>query len=595
VFIPTSFISGITGQLIKQFALTIAASTIISGCVSLTLTPALCALFLKPMAPSKFFLFVWFNKGFAWVARVYDKAMHFLLSRVGLTLVIFAICAGFALWRYTKLPTSFLPTEDQGYFMVMVQLPNAATTDRTAAVLQQVGDMLKQMPEVKTYVSIAGFSMMGGSGSSGGMLWVMLNDWSQRKGKDQSAMAIVKKLNEEAYVAVPEATVYAVNPSAIPGLGSSGGLTLELLDRNNYGADAMYHAYQQVLDNVKSAPAIASLNSFYSPDVPQYLLKIDRDKVRMLGLTYDQVASTIAYYLGTAYVNDFIDFGRVYQVVLGGSADSRATIDDVLKLSVTNANGDQVPLSAFVSYEFQTAPASISRYNLYSSAEINVNVADGASSGTAIQQMEDLVKSTLGTSYSYAWTSTAFQELQSSSSMGMIFLLAFLMVFLVLAAQYESWTSPIAVILSVPFAILGVVIGCTCWGLSVSVYTEIGLILLIALSAKNAILIVDFARQNRMTGLSIRDAALAGGNVRLRPILMTSLAFVFGVMPLMFATGAGAESRISLGVAVVFGMAVNGIFGTLFVPNFYEAMQWIEENVLQKSKWNRIKAGFKKQ
>ena len=593
VFIPTSFISGITGQLIKQFALTIAASTIISGCVSLTLTPALCALFLKPTEPSKFFLFVWFNKAFAWFSGIYDKAMRFLLRYVWATLAIFFLFAGFALWRFTKLPTSFLPTEDQGYFMVMVQLPNGASLDRTAAALNQVGGMIKQMPEVKTYVSIAGFSMMGGSGSSGGMLWVMLKDWSERKGKDQSAMAIVKKLNEEAYVAVPEATVYAVNPSAIPGLGSSGGLTLELLDRNNYGADAMYQAYQQLAENVKKAPAIASLNSFYSPDVPQYLLKIDRDKVRMLGLTYDQVATTIAYYLGTAYVNDFIDFGRVYQVVLGGSTTSRATIDDVLKLSVTNSNGDQVPLSAFVSYEYQTAPASISRYNLYTSAEVNVNIADGASSGTAIQQMEDLVKSTLGTSYGYEWTSTAYQELQSGSSMSTIFILAFLMVFLVLAAQYESWTNPIAVILSVPFAVLGIVIGCSLWGLSVSIYTEIGLILLIALSAKNAILIVAFARDNRMAGMPLRDAALAGGNVRLRPIMMTSLAFVFGVMPLMFATGAGAESRISLGVAVVFGMAVNGLFGTLFVPNFFEAMQWIEENVLQKSKWNRLKAGFK--
>ena len=251
-----------------------------------------------------------------------------------------------------------------------------------------------------------------------------------------------------------------------------------------------------------------------------------------------------------------------------------------------------VPLSAFITFEYQTAPISIERYNLYSSASINLNVAEDASSGQAIIATEDLVNKTLGNSFGYQWTDTAYQEIQSGSSMSTIFALAFLIVFLVLAAQYESWTNPLAVLLSVPFAIFGIVIGCKLWNLPVSVYTQIGLILLIALSAKNAILIVAFARNNRMTGMSIRDAALTGGNVRLRPILMTSLAFVFGVMPLMFATGAGASSRVSLGVAVVFGMAVNGIFGTLFVPNFYEIAQKTEENVLQRSKWNRLKKQF---
>ena len=593
VFIPTSFISGITGELIKQFALTIAASTIISGFVSLTLTPALCALFLKVEAPSKFILFRWFNTGYEKVRVIYNNSMVYLLKHVWIAMSIFIVCAGWALWRYTKLPTTFIPTEDQGYFMIMVQLPNAASTDRTAAVLQEVGDkLLKEMPEVKTYLTVAGFSMMGGGSSNSGMVWVVLKDWAERKGKESTAMALVEKVNQQAYIAIPQATVYAVNPPAIPGLGSSGGLTLELQDRNNYGADAMYQAYMALLDNVKEEPAIMSLNSFYSPDVPQYLLKIDRDKLRILGLTYDQVAHTLAYYLGTAYVNDFIDFGRVYQVVLGGATSSRATISDVLGVSIANSQGQMVPLSSFITYEYQTAPASISRYNLYTSAEINVNVADGASSGQAITQMEDLVKKELGNSYGYQWTSTAYQELQSGSSMGSIFLLAFLVVFLVLAAQYESWTNPIAVILSVPFAVLGIVIGCSLWGLPVSVYTQIGLILLIALSAKNSILIVAFARQNRERGVPLRTASLDGGNVRLRPILMTSLAFVFGVMPLMFASGAGAESRISLGVAVVFGMAINGIFGTLFVPNFYELMQSLEENVLQKSKWTKLKAKF---
>ncbi|MEG1615544.1 MAG: efflux RND transporter permease subunit [Bacteroidales bacterium] len=593
VFVPTSFIPGITGELIKQFALTIAASTIISGFVSLTLTPALCALFLKVEPPSKFFLFRWFNTGYEKVRVVYDKAMTYLLSHVYIAMGIFVVAAGLALWKYTKLPTTFLPTEDQGYFMVMVQLPNAASLERTQEVLLDISNkMIKTMPEVEMYNTIAGFSMMGGGGSNSGTIWVILKNWSERKGKGSSAMALVQKINEEAYMGVPEATVYAMSPPSIPGLGSVGGLTLELQDRNNLGTQALYEAYLTLLNTAKEEPAVASLNSFYNPDVPQYLVNIDRDKIRMMGLTYQQVASTMAYYLGTAYVNDYVDFGRVYQVTLGGESSSRATVEDILKLSIENNKGEMVPLSSFVSFDYQTAPSSISRYNLYSSAQVNINVASDASSGTAMKQMESLINKQLGTNYGYQWTGTAYQEMQSGSSMGMIFLLAFLVVFLVLAAQYESWTSPIAVILSVPFAVLGIVLGCLAWGLPVSVYTQIGLILLIALSAKNSILIVAFARQNRMMGVPVRQASLDGGNVRLRPILMTSLAFVFGVMPLMFASGAGAESRISLGVAVVFGMAINGIFGTLFVPNFYELMQNIEENVLQKSKWNRLKAKF---
>jgi Cation/multidrug efflux pump len=594
VFVPTSFISGITGELIKQFALTIAASTIISGFVSLTLTPALCALFLKVEPPSKFFLFEWFNKGYDKFKNFYDRAMKYLLAHVYIAMGSFVILAALSLWKYSKLPTTFLPTEDQGYFMIMVQLPNASSIERTAVVLQQVGDQfLKKMPEVKAYLTIAGFSMMGGGGSNSGMIWVVLKNWNERKGKDQTAMSIVNRINREAYVAVPQATVYAVNPPAIPGLGNSGGLTVELEDIGSLGTQALYEAYLSLLENVKTEPSILSINSFYSPDVPQYMLNIDRDKIRLLGLTYQQVASTLSYYLGTAYVNDYYEFGRVYHVVLGGATNSRATIEDILKVSILNSNNEMVPLSAFLTFESQTAPASISRYNLYTAASIDVNVATNSSSGEAISSMEELINQQLGTNYGFQWTGTAYQEKQSGSSMGIIFVLAFLVVFLVLAAQYESWTSPIAVILSVPFAVMGIVLGCVLWGIPVSVYTQIGLILLIALSAKNSILIVAFARQNRLEGESLRQASLDGGNVRLRPILMTSLAFVFGVMPLMFASGAGAESRISLGVAVVFGMAVNGLLGTMFVPNFYEEMQWLEENVLQRSKWNRLKSQFK--
>ena len=277
VFIPTSFIPGITGQLIKQFALTIAASTIISGFVSITLTPALCALFLQKMEPSKFFLFRWFNVGYEKVRVFYDKAMKYLLSHVYIAMGIFVILSGLALYKYTKLPTTFIPTEDQGYFLVMVQLPDGASVERTDAVINQIcKDYINTMPEVKDYNTIAGYSSMGGTQSNSGMIWVILKNWSERKGKDQSAMALVKRINEEAYMGVPQATVYAIDPPAIPGLGTTGGLTFELQDINNYGPQALYQAYLSLQESVKSEPSIASLNTFYSPDVPQYLVKIDR-------------------------------------------------------------------------------------------------------------------------------------------------------------------------------------------------------------------------------------------------------------------------------------------------------------------------------
>ena len=593
VFVPTSFISGITGQLIKQFALTIAASTIISGFVSITLTPALCALFLKLEPPSKFILFKLFNKGFDKVKMIYDKTMSFLLSHVWMAFAIFIIVCGLGLLKFTKLPTTFIPTEDQGYCMAVVQLPNAATLDRTEEVLKKVADLyLKDNPIVDTYSIISGYSMMSGSGGNEGTIWIILKNWSERTKKGQSAMDLVKKINEEAYFAVPEAVVYAMNPPAIPGLGSSSGLTLELQDINNYGYFQLYEAYEELVKNINEAPSLLNINSFYNPNVPQYYINIDREKVRMLGLTFSQVAKTLSYYLGSSYVNDYIDFGRVYQVIMAGSGISRATIEDIKRISITNSNGEMVPLSSVLSFEYQMAPSIIDRYNLYTSAQLNIDIKEGSSSGTAIKQTEDLVFKTLGKNFGYSWTDTAYQEIQSGSSMATVLILAFFMIILVLAAQYESWTNPFAVILSVGFAILGITIGCLVWKLPISIYSQIGLILLIALSAKNAILIIAFARDNRFTGMSIRESALQAGNVRLRPILMTSLAFVFGVSPLMFATGAGAESRISLGVAVVFGMAVNGIFGTLFIPNFFELMQKIEENFLQKPKWNRLKKGF---
>lgn len=582
VFIPTAFISGISGQLYKQFALTIAASTVLSGINSLTLTPALCALFLQANKESKFFLFKGFNFGFGKITDFYVRMVRGFLHHPALTLLAYGGITVLALWLFMRWPTTFIPEEDDGYFIVAIQLPPASSLGRTEAVGKQVNEILNHFPEIETYVGISGFSIMGGGEQSNtGTFFVVLKNWKERKGKEHTAQAIVTRFNEMAY-GIQAAQVFAMVPPAIPGLGASGGLQLQLEDKNNLGPTEMQHAVDALLVNYHSHPALLSLSCMYQANVPQYALNIDRDKVQLMGLQLDAVFRTLSYYMGSSYVNDYIEYGRIYQVKMEANNQSQQVINDVLKLSVENQSGKMVPFASFTTIEEQLGLDQISRYNMYSTAAITCMVAPGYSSGEGIKAMEALVEEQLGDTFGYEWTSVAYQENKSGSSTSLIFIMALVVAVLVLAAQYESWTSPVAVIMGLPIALLGAIIGCLVMGIPVSVYTQIGIVLLIALSAKNGILIVEFARDYRAEGNPIKEAALEAGRIRLRPILMTSFAFVFGVMPLLFATGAGAESRISLGTAVVFGMGMNALFATLFIPNFYAFMQTIQERWLDK-------------
>ena len=497
VFIPTTFISGISGQLYKQFALTIAAATVLSGFNSLTLTPA-------------------------------------------------------------------------------------SSLNRTEAVGKQIDKILDSYPEVKTYIGVNGFSIMGGGElSNAGTYFVILKNWNERKGKKHTASAVVNRFNREAY-GIQEAQIFAMVPPAIPGLGASGGLQLQLEDRKNLGPTEMRHAIETLQATYRSKPQLLSLSSMYQANVPQYNLEIDRDKVQLLGLQLNQVFSTLSYYMGAAYVNDFVEFGRIYQVKIEANDQAQKVIDDVLHLSLENNSGKMVPFSAFTEVKEQLGLDQINLYNMYKSASITCIANPKYSSGEAIQAMEELVQEQLGNNFGYEWTSVAYQETKAGSTTMLVFAMALLVAFLVLSAQYESWTSPIAAIMGLPIALLGAILGCFVMGVPVSIYTQIGIILLIALSAKNGILIVEFARDYHKAGNPIRESALEAGHVRLRPILMTSFAFVLGVMPLLFATGAGAGSRLSLGAAVVFGMAINTIFATMFIPSFYELLQLFQEKVLDK-------------
>ena len=584
VFIPTTTIGGISGELYKQFALTIATATLLSGFNSLTLTPALSALLLRPTKKGKEgWFFHLFNKAYDAVQRVYDRCVAFLLRHAWIAATSFAAMVALAIYLFSVQPTTFIPDEDDGYFIVSVQLPPASSLSRTEAVAAKVENIISSYPEVKTNISISGFSIMNnGRQSNAASVFVVLKDWSLRKKKSESAAAIVDRFNKQAYVEIEEAQCFAFVPPAIPGIGNVGGLQFQIEDRKALGLAEMQKATDALTGSYTTQKAIASMNSSFEADVPQYRLNIDRDKAISMGLDIGNVLYTLSYYMGSLYVNDFVLLGRIWQVKMSASERNQKLIESIMQLSLANDKGEMVPFSSFVTTDEILGSDQLIRYNMYNSATLTANSAPGYSSGEVMKDVAQLFKAQLGDEFGYEWTGVAYQEQKAGKNTALILGLALLVAFLVLAAQYESWTSPVAAIMGVPIALLGAIVGCWIAGIPVSIYTEIGIVLLIALSAKNGILIVEFARDYRKAGNDIRHSAAEAGHVRLRPILMTSLAFVLGVMPLLFADGAGAGARLSLGAAVVFGMLLNTVVATLYIPNWYEWMQSLEERFRKK-------------
>ena len=579
VFIPTTMIGGISGELYKQFALTIATATLLSGFNSLTLTPALSAILLRPTNSGKrggFFRM--FDKGYSTVQRVYDRCVEFLLKKAWIAASTFAVLTLLAILLFSNHATTFIPDEDDGYFIVSIQMPPASSLNRTEAVASRVENIISSYPEVKTNISISGFSILNsGRQSNAASVFVVLKDWSERKSKEESAAAVVERFNRQAYAEIEEAQCFAFVPPAIPGIGNVGGLQMQLEDRKALGAVEMQKAVDALVADYGKESAISTMNSAYEADVPQYYINIDREKAISMGLDIGNVLSTLSYYMGAMYVNDFVLLGRIWQVKMAAGEQSQKLIKDVMQLSLANSSGEMVPFSSFITTDEVLGSDQLVRYNMYNSATITANTAEGYSSGEVMKEVEELFKAQLGEEFGYEWTGVAYQEQTAGKNTVVILAIALLVAYLVLAAQYESWTSPVAAIMGVPVALLGAILGCVIAGIPVSIYTEIGIVLLVALSAKNGILIVEFARDFRAAGNDIRHSAAEAGHVRLRPILMTSLAFVIGVMPLLFADGAGAGARLSLGAAVVFGMLLNTIVATLYIPNWYEWMQRLEE------------------
>jgi hydrophobe/amphiphile efflux-1 (HAE1) family protein len=586
VFIPTAFISGLTGQFYKQFAITIAISTIISTFNSLTLSPALSALLLKDHGAPKDALtrgidrtFGWFfrpfNRFFAWASHTYSSGVARLLRLSVVALLVYAGLLGTTGILFKSIPSGFIPTQDKQYLVAFAQLPAAASLDRTDAVIRRMGEIALRHPGVESAVSFPGLSINGFTNApNAGIVFVTLKPFEERTGKALSGGAIAQQLQAE-YASIQEAYVAIFPPPPVMGLGSIGGFKLYIEDRGDHGLDALYAATQTLVAKSYQTPGLAGIFSSFTVNTPQLDAQVDRVKAKVMGVPLQNVFETMQINLGSLYVNDFNRFGRTYQVIAQADADFRQHPEDILRLKTRNQSGALVQLGTIVSVKETYGPDDVMRYNGYPAADINGAPAAGFSSGQAEALMEKLAADNLPKGMVLDWTELTFQKIIAGNTGLYVFPLSILLVFLVLAAQYESFRLPFAVILVVPMALFSALLGLWLTRGENNVFTQIGLIVLIGLAAKNAILIVEFAVKRREMGESITAAALDAAQLRLRPILMTSIAFIAGVFPLVVSTGAGAEMRRAMGIAVFAGMIGVTFFSLFLTPVFYSVLERI--------------------
>ncbi len=480
-------------------------------------------------------------------------------------------------WGVTKLPTGFLPTEDLGYAIGMVQLPDATSFERSDLVADSVYQKLSKIDGIEDVITVPGFPVMDGSASSSSIaLWIIFEDLGERNARGRQLSVLMKDINV-TLSKIREGVAFAFVPPAISGLGNAGGFDIKIEDRANLGLETLAAALETVSNTAKSQSAIASARTTFRVNVPQYFIQVNRDKVKQLDIKINDVYSTLQTFLGGSYVNDFNDFGRTYQVKVQAQADSRAKVEDVGKLHVKNGRGQMIPLSTLIDIKSSFGPQLINRYNMYPSSSVTGDVGAGFSSGDAMIVMERVSKTTLPDGMGFEWTGMSYQEKVASSGVVIIFILSALFGYLFLCAQYESWLLSLAVVMSVPLALLGTVLGVLISGMDLNMYTQIGIVLLIGLAAKTAILIVEYARDLRKEGTDIDEAASTAAKLQFRAVLMTAVSFVFGTYPLLVASGTGAASRRSLGVAVFWGMIAGTIFTVLFVPAFFSVLQKFSE------------------
>lgn len=589
VFVPLAFISGLTGQFYRQFAVTIAISTVISAFNSLTLSPALAALLLREHGAPKDALtrgmdrvfgglFRRFNSAFQRSGNAYGGGVRNVLKHKGAMLAVYAVLAIATIGLFKAVPSGFVPAQDKQYLIGFAQLPDGATLDRTDAVIRRMGEIAQKNPNVEGTLAFPGLSINGFTNSSNsGIVFAMLKPFEERKGADQTGNAVAGQLNQ-AFAGIQDAFIVMFPPPPVQGLGTTGGFKLQLEDRGSLGYEAMDKAVQAFMAKAYQTPELAGMFTSWQINVPQLYADIDRTRARQLGVAVTDVFDTMSTYLGSVYVNDFNKFGRTYSVRVQADAAFRARPEDIGALKVRSSSGEMIPLSALMNVRSSYGPERAQRYNGYLTADINGGPAPGYSSGQAQDAITRIAAETLPAGIAYEWTELTYQEILAGNSAAWVFPLALLLVFLVLAAQYESLTLPLSIILIVPMGIFAAMTGVWLAGGENNVFTQIGLMVLVGLSAKNAILIVEFARELEFAGRTPVQAAIEASRLRLRPILMTSLAFVMGVLPLVLASGAGSEMRQAMGIAVFSGMIGVTAFGLFLTPVFYVALRRLAGN-----------------
>ncbi len=575
VFVPVGFMPGITGELYKQFSVTISVAVIISSINALTLSPALCVSLLGRGGNHTIRWLRPFERLITIGTRGYDGLITRLLRKGTLAAValVAVLLASAGLFR--AVPSAFVPPEDQGFLFVDVQLPDAASFERTDAVLEQVTNIVLEDPAVTDFITVSGFSLLGGANSNSGMGIVVLKDWEERTEDSLGLAQIVPRLSSQLWT-LAQAQVMVFNPPAIPGIGTSTGFDFRLQDNIGRGVDELSQVMNGLIFEANQHPSLSRVYSTYRANIPQYLLQVDRNRAKAMGIGLSDIFSTLQTQLGSLYVNDFTRFGRNYRVLLQAEGSFRQKPEDLTHYYVRNQQGDMVPLTTLASLEPVLGPSTIERFNLKRAVTISGEPATGFASSDALEAMETLSKK-LPQGYEFSWAGQSLQEIQAGSLVTVIFLLAIILVYLFLVAQYESWSLPLAVIGAVPLAMFGAMGGLWLFGLANNIYAQVGLVLLIGLSTKTAILIVEFAVQLRQSGMSTPEAARQAAVLRFRAVLMTAFSFVLGVLPLVFASGAGAASRVSLGIPVLAGMVSATVLGTLLVPVFYQWVQTVRD------------------
>ncbi|MEM1111924.1 MAG: multidrug efflux RND transporter permease subunit [Pseudomonadota bacterium] len=595
VFIPTAFMSGLSGQFYRQFALTITIATVISSINSLTLSPALSALLLRPAdaepdrltrALNKVFggwLFKPFNRLFERSAKLYDGGIQKLARYSAIVLLIYGGLMGITWLQFDSTPTGYVPTQDKQYLVSFAQLPEAASLDRTDEVIREMSRLALEHPGVESAVAFPGLNINGFTNStSSGIVFVTLKPFDERKDPELSANSIAGSLNGQ-YQAIQDAFIAIFPPPPVQGLGTIGGFKLQIQDRSNLGYDALFNITQEVAQKANEDPALAGVFSTFQIGVPQLNLDVDRSKAKRQGIAIDEAFDTLQVYLGSMYANDFNLFGRTYQVNVQAEEDFRQEPEQITRLRVRNNEGAMVPLGSFMTVEPITGPDRVMHYNGFTAADINAAPAAGYSSGQGRQAIEKILDESLPPGMTYEWTELTYQQILAGNTALIVFPLVVVLVFLVLAAQYESLRLPLAIILIVPMTLFSAMSGVIATGGDNNIFTQIGLIVLVALATKNAILLVEFAREKQSEGKTALEAIREAGRLRLRPILMTSMAFIMGVLPMVLATGAGAEMRQAMGVAVFAGMIGVTVFGLLLTPVFYWLLQRRKQQAVESS------------